>query len=122
MKRPASAQGHRDGIRGSDVVTDWKENFRHPWPAAPFDMFNSTLSESTRYLSPSAIKEFNDWKEERKLNLDNKGLGSSTFRKCANKCESISAIVKDANPSLKKLDFGDLSDQEQDYIWRNILW
>ena len=122
MKRPASAQGHRDGIRGSDVVTDWKENFRHPWPAAPFDMFNSTLSESTKYLSQDAVKKFNDWKDERKLKLDIKALASDAFRKCANKCKSISAIVKAANPSLNDLDFEDLSDQEQEYIWRNILW
>lgn len=122
MKRKAAAQDHRDGMRGSDVVTDWMKNFRRPWPGAPFQMFNSTLPESTRYLSEDATKKFNDWKEERKLNLDNNGLDSEEFRGCARTCKGISAIVKDANPSLKELDFGDLSDQEQDYIWRNILW
>ena len=109
-------------MRGSDEVTDWKENFRQPWPTAPFHMFNSTLPESTRYLSQDATKKFNGWKEEHKLSLDNESLDSSEFRKCARTCESISAIVKDANPSLKELDFGDLSEQEKDYIWRNILW
>jgi len=83
---------------------------------------NTLPADSMKLVPANVVRAFNGWKAERKLALDNEFQKSKEFDKVFQDDLRLSTLIKKAYPDLEKVDFKDISPEEQDYIWSNIFW